>query len=449
MSPAARKHWKHRISRVNNKKSEKKSVPRPEPEPEEILEVTANQSMVTHVTKNENITLESKFTYKSFRVETKIEIEQDNKTKHVLLHIDHTHVDQAADLNLISSSLVGKLKLRRMELPKPIQFGTAEGRMTKATHYVKLKIAVARIWREAEALILPPTAGNPTSLILGLPWLHDVCGRLDIPTFTLRIGDSSLGEKRIEIQKTKYKLGENNRVRLVLEDQRLLELARAHVKAKIDQDLGQESTQRLKANFESTSDSSRHRHRRDGKASSNQTTPPKGALPKILNNSQLKEQSEKQETCHLSPNINHYTIKNNNAVNNNKIALKSNLLANEESLELNALKREEYVDCQKYPDLSDAASPTLRRPVIRSLSNENRKVVKDWFLQCGAKLGPMCPSKEDKFQVARLFYTSKDLSGTELSEIPVMDLYVHKITLIKDTVPYSAKRKKRWPRDKE
>ncbi|KAI0992425.1 hypothetical protein K3495_g15760, partial [Podosphaera aphanis] len=165
MSPAARKHWKHGISRVNNKKSKKKSVPRPEPEPEEILEVTANHARATHVAKNENITLEPKFTYKSFRVEARIEIEQDNKIKHVLLHIDHTHVDQGADLNLISSALVGKLKLRRMGLPKPIQFGTAEGRMTKATQYVKLKIAVAGIWRETEALILPPTAGNPTSLI--------------------------------------------------------------------------------------------------------------------------------------------------------------------------------------------------------------------------------------------------------------------------------------------
>ena len=87
-------------------------------------------------------------------------------------------------------------------------------------------------------------------------WLYDVCGRLDIPTFTLRIGDSSLGEKRIEIQTTKYKLGQNNRVRLVLEDQRLLELARAQVKAKIDQELGQESTQRLEAKFESSSDDS-------------------------------------------------------------------------------------------------------------------------------------------------------------------------------------------------
>ncbi|KAI0991136.1 hypothetical protein K3495_g17051, partial [Podosphaera aphanis] len=96
-----------------------------------------------------------------------------------------------------------------------------------------------------------------------------------------------------------------------------------------------------------------------------------------------------------------------------------------------------------------AAFPTLRRPVIRSLSNENRKVVEDWFLQCGAKLGPMCPSEEDKFQVARLFYTYKDLNATELSEMPATDLYIHKITLKKDTVPYSAKRQKRWPRDKE
>ncbi|KAI1000476.1 hypothetical protein K3495_g7719 [Podosphaera aphanis] len=60
----------------------------------------------------------------------------------------------------------------------------------------------------------------------------------------------------MEIQTLKYKVGQNNRVRLVLEDQRLLELARAQVKAKIDQELGQESTQRLKANSESSTDDS-------------------------------------------------------------------------------------------------------------------------------------------------------------------------------------------------
>ncbi|POS82529.1 hypothetical protein EPUL_004700, partial [Erysiphe pulchra] len=171
-------------------------------------------------------------TYKSFRFNAKVETAIAGTKKIVALDINSTHVDQGADLNLISDYLVKILRFQTIKLPKPILFGTAEGRLTNATNFTKIRIGVSGVWRCAEALVLPPGSGNPCSIILGLPWLFDVCGNLDIPTFTLKIGDITEGEKRVELQTTRFKLGQNSRLRLMLADQRTIELAKAQIVAR-------------------------------------------------------------------------------------------------------------------------------------------------------------------------------------------------------------------------
>ncbi|KAF5178074.1 Zinc finger, CCHC-type [Thalictrum thalictroides] len=253
MSPAARKHWKHGMSRVNDKRSRRK---RSQAEISEISlkaqfeadrnpvkntrfdlpDLSDSSSMVSvDIQKTRPKKLPSGpqgITFKSFRVEAKVKIELAGKIRHISLDIDYTHVDQGADLNLISHELAKILKLPSIKLPQPIFFGTAEGRLTSATHYTEIKIGVSGIWRHAEALLLPPTSGNPRSLILGLPWLFDVCGSLNIPKFTLTIGDPEKGEIVVNIQTTKFKFGQNNRLRLVLAEKRTIELAKAQITAK-------------------------------------------------------------------------------------------------------------------------------------------------------------------------------------------------------------------------
>ena len=80
-------------------------------------------------------------------------------------------------------------------------------------------------------MVLLPAIGIPCSLIQCLPWFFDVCENLDIPKFTQKISDTSR-EKRVKVQTTKFKLGQNNRLRLVLADQHAMELARAQISAR-------------------------------------------------------------------------------------------------------------------------------------------------------------------------------------------------------------------------
>ncbi|KAI1002426.1 hypothetical protein K3495_g5776 [Podosphaera aphanis] len=79
--------------------------------------------------------------------------------------------------------------------------------------------------------------------------------------------------------------------------------------------------------------------------------------------------------------------------------------------------------------------PTNRRPIIRKKSDDSREIMEEWFANCGARIGTLCPTKEDEFEVIRLLYTYKDLNATDLSEMPATDLYTHKIIIKEGTVP--------------
>ncbi|KAI0991484.1 hypothetical protein K3495_g16703, partial [Podosphaera aphanis] len=175
MSPAARKHWKHGMSRVNDKRSRKK---RRQAEISEVaidsfgpIILPKNQNKIQDEDRRGGSLNQQSMTYKSFRVDAKVEIMVNGQKRNIVLDVNYTHVDQGADLNLISNYLAKILKLAPIRLPKPIVFGTAEGRMTNATHFAQIRIGVAGIWRNTEALVLPPATGKPCSIILGLPWL--------------------------------------------------------------------------------------------------------------------------------------------------------------------------------------------------------------------------------------------------------------------------------------
>ncbi|RKF65134.1 hypothetical protein OnM2_012017 [Erysiphe neolycopersici] len=208
MSPAARKHWKHGMLRVKDKGSRKKDAR--QKFRKWLREINYHENQMIDLCNREYMT------YKSFRVVAKAETIINGQNKYIVLDINYTHFDQGTDLNLIFHYLAKVLRLPSIKLPKPILFATAEG----------------RVCRCVEALVLPPVTGNPCSLVLGLPWLFDVCGNLDITTFTLKIGDTSKGDKRANVQTTKFKLGQNNRLRLILADQRAMELAKAQICAR-------------------------------------------------------------------------------------------------------------------------------------------------------------------------------------------------------------------------
>lgn len=93
--------------------------------------------------------------------------------------------------------------------------------------------------------------------------------------------------------------------------------------------------------------------------------------------------------------------------------------------------------------------PTLRRPVLRPLSNESKQVIEAWFNTCMATIGDICSDENSKFQVKRLLYTYRDLDAGSIVNLPATDLYVHKVHLKPGTKPWNRPKQKRWPKDQE
>ncbi|RKF63221.1 hypothetical protein OnM2_027092, partial [Erysiphe neolycopersici] len=352
-------------------------------------------------------------TFKSFRVEAKVKIELAGKIRHISLDIDYTHVDQGADLNLISHELAKILKLPSIKLPQPIFFGTAEGRLTSATHYTEIKIGVSGIWRHAEALLLPPTSGNPRSHILGLP--------LNIPKFTLTIGDPEKGEIVVNIQTTKFKLGQNNRLRLVLAEKRTIELAKAQITAKNNRNqknsrIQKENLSDTESDYENSSGTSENQD--ETKSVSSKSSGKESVTGRSSHRTKKKKigiiSSKTLDKYFLRDQELIYDYQNLDKFNNPLTSIHG-ATPNAENFSL-------YTSEAKVQDAKNAAFPTNRRPTIRPLSNDPHEVIVKWFSKCGAVVGPLCPTIEDKFNVARLFYTYKDLNATELSEMAATDL---------------------------
>ncbi|KAI6250427.1 hypothetical protein HI914_01826, partial [Erysiphe necator] len=371
MSPAARKHWKHGMSRINDKRSRKK---RRQAEISEVALKLPIEETQTDGSKKETRAspLEKSsapqqiMTYKSFRVNAKVETVIAGKKKIILLDINSTHVDQGADLNLISDYLAKILKFQTIKLPKPILFGTAEGRLTNATHFTKIRIGVSGVWRFAEALVLPPASGNPCSIILSLPWLFDVCGNLDIPTFTLKIGDITKGEKRVEVQTTQFKLGQNSRLRLMLADQKTIELARAQIVARDSQ--SKISGKHVQFLSESESDDDYEESLLESDRSSEDSA--SSGKDCVAGESLCQNPKMNSETSTLGCQNIVFDYHNLDCYGNPLLCIHDVMPIIETFTPINT----DDISCSKL-----AAFPTNRRPKVRTLSNDPNAVIEKWF----------------------------------------------------------------------
>ncbi|KHJ33948.1 hypothetical protein EV44_g3923 [Erysiphe necator] len=157
---------------------------------------------------------------------------QPHQYKSFQLKTGFTHADQGADVCLISASLAKALAVVHKILPVPMRFGTADGGTTVAKHFTSIQIGVAEIWRKVDVLILPQVKNDPHSLLLGLPWLYQVNARIDIPTFSLRIGDRKVDGRRVEILTTRFKLGKHQNIRLAIEDGNVAKLIQTEMESK-------------------------------------------------------------------------------------------------------------------------------------------------------------------------------------------------------------------------
>ncbi|RKF65406.1 hypothetical protein GcC1_121015 [Golovinomyces cichoracearum] len=112
-----------------------------------------------------------------------------------------------------------------------MRFGTADGGTTVAEHFASTKIGVAEIWRRVDVLILSQVKNDAHSLLLGLPWLYQVNARIDIPSFTLRIGDRKIDGRREEISTRKFKMGKYQNIRLAIEDENVAEMTQTETES--------------------------------------------------------------------------------------------------------------------------------------------------------------------------------------------------------------------------
>ncbi|KAI6245403.1 hypothetical protein HI914_06365 [Erysiphe necator] len=109
-----------------------------------------------------------------------------------------------------------------------MRFGTADGGTI---------IGVAEIWRKFDVLILPQVKNDTHSLLLGLPWLYQVNARINIPTFSLRIGDRKVVGRRVEILTTRFKLGKHQNIRLAIEDGNVAKLIQTEMESQSEESI--------------------------------------------------------------------------------------------------------------------------------------------------------------------------------------------------------------------
>ncbi|POS81837.1 hypothetical protein EPUL_006276, partial [Erysiphe pulchra] len=320
--------------------------------------------------------------YKSFRITVQVEANRKGTTHCVELKTGFTHADQGADVSLISDSLANALSVVRKLLPQPMKFQTAEGGSTITRHFASIQIGVAGIWRKVDVLVLPKIKNDTYSLLLGLPWLYQVKARIDIPTFSLRIGDREIDGKRVDIATTKFRQGKNQSIRLAIDDEQIAK----KIKAEIDANLREMKTLSVPKN----------------------------------SNTQLDDPFE--ESSDTDTTVESYSEKSSDDDEN-------------QTERLNPSKQAcHQVEVQGQS--TKANFPTNRRPVRRSLSNEPRELIETWFTSCQAKIGDLVPDEESRFQLKQLLYTYKDINATEISDLPATDLYVHKVKLKEGTKPH-------------
>ncbi|TQS38712.1 hypothetical protein Golomagni_00783 [Golovinomyces magnicellulatus] len=169
--------------------------------------------------------------YKFFRIPVQVKAIKNGQKHRVELKTGFTHADQGADVCLISASLAKALAVVHKILPVPMRLGTADGGTIIAKHFTSIQIGVAEIWRKIDVLILPQVKNDTHSLLLGLPWLYQVNARINIPTFSLRVGDRKVDGRRVEISTTKFILGKHPNIRLAIEDGNVAKLIQTEMES--------------------------------------------------------------------------------------------------------------------------------------------------------------------------------------------------------------------------
>ena len=99
-----------------------------------------------------------------------------------------------------------------------------------------------------------------------------------------------------------------------------------------------------------------------------------------------------------------------------------------------------YLNCR-------AMFPLPGRPVIRREMDLAPSIheLEMWARSTGIRPGPLIPSSTDRERVLRLFYTYRNLNGNDLTDLPCIDLIVHRVKLLPGTKPISVKSHKKWP----
>ncbi|SMR65000.1 unnamed protein product [Zymoseptoria tritici ST99CH_3D1] len=111
--------------------------------------------------------------------------------------------DQGSEINLIYPHLRKALGLKlrdigEIDLP-PMDMSTANGGLTPLKHFVIFNLNVEGMSREVWAFACPTERSN-LSLLLGVPFLHDINAVITVKTNTIQIGDKSRNEPVIHLQ---------------------------------------------------------------------------------------------------------------------------------------------------------------------------------------------------------------------------------------------------------
>ena len=224
MSPSFSKFVRHTSTRVNHKKGK---------QAESAAVTIETSSLSTEVTiDSRTIGLDSTLINaplypvlvsvcaedKAFRIEGSILKKVDGVDTNVVLRLEWGIIDQGSEICIITRGLAAMFDLKcfplSKDLKKAIRMVTADGEACVLTHFTILIFTCRGIRRTVQAFIRPGSMMSQLQLLLGLPWLHDVDGHLDIRNSILEISDTAISEHRVKIQELKFVQSDRHKLML-------------------------------------------------------------------------------------------------------------------------------------------------------------------------------------------------------------------------------------------
>ena len=106
-----------------------------------------------------------------------------------------------------------------------------------------------------------------------------------------------------------------------------------------------------------------------------------------------------------------------------------------------------HTDLRTTPLFARKVNPYPSRPILRSSipTNVPLATLEDWASSVGLVLGLLIPSEADRHKVFCLMYHYRHLNGTDLIDLPYIDLITHRVRIKPGTKPASNSIQKRWP----